>query len=219
MADERDRERREGWEGRLRQGWEGRGREDWGEQRGEWGREYWPRERWGEHREGWGGRPGWGGGSEHSYRGRGEWGGEGRWGREGGWGGEGGEAGREGSFGGPMSYYGAGYGGGYGGGLGYGQQQRGRYAGRGPRNYQRPDERIRDDVNEQLTRHPDIDAFEIDVQVSAGEVTLAGTVESREMKRMAEDVADNVFGVKEVHNQIRVQHQPVMVGQGQRENR
>ncbi len=212
MADERDRERREGWESRSRQGWEGRGREDWGEHRGEWGREYWPRERWGEPREGWGGRPDWGGGEPY-YRGRGEWGGEGRWGREG-WGGE---AGREGSFRGGMSYYGAGYGGGYGGGIGYGPPPRGRYAGRGPRNYQRPDDRIRDDINEQLTRHPDIDAFEIDVQVRAGEVTLGGTVESREMKRMADDVADNVFGVKEVHNQIRVQHQPAMMGP--RENR
>ena len=214
MADERDRERREGWESRSRQGWEGRGREDWGEHRGEWGREYWPRERWGEPREGWGGRPDWGTARTH-YRGRGEWGGEGRWGREG-WGGE---AGREGSFRGGMSYYGAGYGGGYGGGIGYGQQPRGRYAGRGPRNYQRPDDRIRDDINEQLTRHPDIDASEIEVQVRAGEVTLSGTVESREMKRMAEDVADNVFGVKDVHNQIRMQHQPAMVGQAQRENR
>ncbi len=216
MGEERDRERREGWESRSRQGWEGRGREDWGEQRGEWGREYWPRERWGAPREGWGGRPDWGSregwvgegwpareswAGEQPYRGRGEWGGE---------------AGREAAYRGAMTYYGAGYGGAYGGGIGYAQPPRGRFAGRGPRNYQRPDDRIRDDVNEQLTRHPDIDASDIDVQVRGGEVTLGGTVESREMKRLADDVADNVFGVKEVHNQIRVQHQPAPMGRESR---
>jgi Flp pilus assembly secretin CpaC len=81
----------------------------------------------------------------------------------------------------------------------------GRHAGRGPKNYKRSDDRIREDINEHLTHHPEVDATEIEVQVSNGEVTLTGTVEHRHAKRMAEDIAEGVSGVKEVHNQIRVQ--------------
>jgi osmotically-inducible protein OsmY len=76
--------------------------------------------------------------------------------------------------------------------------------GRGPRGYQRSDDRIRDDVCELLSRHGRIDAREIDVEVENGEVTLTGFVESRAVKRMAEDVAESAPGVRDVHNQIRV---------------
>ena len=101
----------------------------------------------------------------------------------------------------------------FGGGLGT-YTERGRYAGRGPRGYQRADDRIRDDVNERLTRHPDIDASDIEVQVNNGEVILTGTVDHRDAKRMAEDVAEEVFGVREVHNQLRVQPAHAIVGTG-----
>ncbi len=102
---------------------------------------------------------------------------------------------------------------GYSGGMGsYGEQ--GRYAGRGPKGYQRSDERIREDVCERLAQHPEIDAGEIEIQVKSGEVTLTGTVNRREEKRMAEDVAESVSGAKDVHNQLRVQSQSEMAGQG-----
>jgi len=81
----------------------------------------------------------------------------------------------------------------------------GQHAGRGPRSFKRQDDRIEEDINEQLTRHPMIDATEIEVKVQNGEVTLQGHVDSREAKRMAEDVAESVFGVKEVTNQIKIQ--------------
>ncbi len=84
------------------------------------------------------------------------------------------------------------------------QQQAGRHTGRGPRNYQRSDERIHEEINDRLTSHPEIDATEMIVSVQSGEVTLSGTVEERYAKRMAEDLAESVSGVKEVHNQIRV---------------
>jgi hypothetical protein len=82
-------------------------------------------------------------------------------------------------------------------------QRQGRYAGRGPKNWQRSDDRIREDVNEMLTQHPDVDASDIDVQVATGEVTLTGTVSSRHEKRAAEDCAWDVSGVRDVHNQLR----------------
>jgi len=40
-----------------------------------------------------------------------------------------------------------------------------------------------------------------------GEVTLTGTVEDRNQKRMAEDCINQIRGVKDVHNQLRVQGQ------------
>lgn len=82
--------------------------------------------------------------------------------------------------------------------------EQGQHAGRGPRSYKRQDNRIEEDVNEQLTRHSMIDASDIEVQVQDGEVTLRGYVDSRDAKRMAEDVAESVFGVKDIHNQIKV---------------
>jgi BON domain-containing protein len=80
----------------------------------------------------------------------------------------------------------------------------GPHAGRGPRGYQRSDERIREDVCDILCAHGDIDASEIEVTVLNGEVTLIGVVRERPEKRMAEDVAEQVSGVREVHNQLRV---------------
>jgi len=76
--------------------------------------------------------------------------------------------------------------------------------GRGPRSYRRSDDRIREDVNDRLMQHGQIDASDIDVRVQNCEVTLTGTVNSRQEKRMAEDTAEAVWGVKEVHNQLRV---------------
>ena len=81
---------------------------------------------------------------------------------------------------------------------------RGEHAGRGPRNYQRTDDRIREDLCERLTEHSHIDASDLDIRVQNGEVTLTGTVSDRWAKRTAEDIADGVSGVKEVHNEIRV---------------
>jgi hypothetical protein len=49
-----------------------------------------------------------------------------------------------------------------------------------------------------------LDATEIEVAVTSGEVILSGTVDSRQAKRIAEDIAESISGVKEVQNQIRV---------------
>lgn len=78
------------------------------------------------------------------------------------------------------------------------------YTGRGPRNYRRADERIHEDVCERLTADPRVDAFDVEVRVKDGEVTLAGNVNSREEKRRAEDDALSVNGVKDVINELHV---------------
>jgi hypothetical protein len=52
-----------------------------------------------------------------------------------------------------------------------------------------------------------VDASEIEVTVSSCEVTLSGTVDSREARRRAEDVVEQVSGVRHVQNNLRVQQQ------------
>lgn len=81
----------------------------------------------------------------------------------------------------------------------------GTHFGKGPKGYARSDDRIREDVNESLFTDHHVDASEIEVQVAQGEVTLTGTVRSREEKRRAEDRAAHCSGVHDVHNRIRVQ--------------
>ncbi|MGE5414701.1 MAG: BON domain-containing protein [Syntrophomonadaceae bacterium] len=85
--------------------------------------------------------------------------------------------------------------------------QRGPFSGRGPKGYRRSDDRIREDVCEALTRDGELDASDITVSVSDGEVTLEGTVTDRRSKRLAEDLAEGrgVRGVRDVHNRLRIQ--------------
>ena len=81
------------------------------------------------------------------------------------------------------------------------------FRGRGPKGYQRSDERLLEEINERLTHDDDIDAHEISVSVEKGEVTLTGTVGSRAQKRRADDIAEDVSGVQHVQNNLRVQKQ------------
>jgi hypothetical protein len=196
----RMRDEREEWRGRgdwgsrdwARGDWrrgESSGRGDW--DRGEWGRggrgdwmrgpdeREWSRD-WGyvEGRGQGGGRGGFSSGSEGGAFGTMGYGGYGAWGRERDW-----ERGRASTSRDWMT---------------------GAYAGRGPRNYQRTDERIREDICERLTVHSYLDPSDVDVRVQNGDVTLEGTVNDRWTKRTAEDLAENVWGVKTVHNLIRV---------------
>ena len=80
----------------------------------------------------------------------------------------------------------------------------GLHRGRGPKNYVRSDERIREDVSDRLSDDAHLDASAIEVQVVNGEVTLVGSVDSRHAKRRAEDRAEDVSGVKHVQNNLRV---------------
>ena len=78
--------------------------------------------------------------------------------------------------------------------------------GRGPKGYKRSDERIREDVCERLARSGR-NAENVEVQVENGEVTLSGEVENRADKRHLEDMIEDVFGVDEVHNHLRLRRE------------
>ena len=66
------------------------------------------------------------------------------------------------------------------------------------------DERIRAEVMQRLADDLYVDAGDIAVAVENGEVTLTGSVENRPEKRLAEDCADNVDGVRDVVNSLRI---------------
>ena len=89
------------------------------------------------------------------------------------------------------------------------QDENGLYKGKGPRSYRRADDRILEDINDRLCDNPYIDASDIEVSVSDGEVVLTGTVNDRDSKRLAEDIGDAVSGVKNVENRLRVKVQGI----------
>jgi len=78
------------------------------------------------------------------------------------------------------------------------------HTGHGPSGYTRSDERILEDVCDELTDDWAVDARKIQVTVANGDVTLEGTVPSREQKKRAEDCVDDISGVKNVQNNLRV---------------
>ncbi|MEO0033425.1 MAG: hypothetical protein RIS94_3183 [Pseudomonadota bacterium] len=78
------------------------------------------------------------------------------------------------------------------------------HAGKGPSDYTRSDERIREDANDRLTDDWRVDARSITVTVDKGEVTLNGTVPTRPEKHRAEECVERISGVRHVQNNIRV---------------
>jgi len=74
----------------------------------------------------------------------------------------------------------------------------------GPWNYERSDERIREDVCERLWRDERLDVGDVSVDVKDGVVTLEGQVTDRRMKHAIEDIAAHCGGVQDVENRIRV---------------
>jgi osmotically-inducible protein OsmY len=84
------------------------------------------------------------------------------------------------------------------------EMRAGEHRGRGPKGYIRSDERIRDDVSDLLSDNARLDASDIEVTVSGGEVTLTGTVGQKAEKRLAEDLADSALGAKHVQNNLRL---------------
>lgn len=78
------------------------------------------------------------------------------------------------------------------------------FRGRAPKGYERSDDRIKEDLCERLTHDHQVDASEITVHVKSGVVTLEGSIADRNQKYRAEDMADNVSGVKDVQNRLNV---------------
>ena len=80
----------------------------------------------------------------------------------------------------------------------------GPHFGKGPKGYQRSDDRIKEDASEALRVHSEIDATEIEIEVQSGLVSLSGTVDSRQTKRRVEDEIEHISGVSDVKNDLRI---------------
>lgn len=78
------------------------------------------------------------------------------------------------------------------------------FRGRGPKNYVRTDERLRDDIADRLSADPQIDASDIEIAVQEGRVTLTGTVDRRQTRYRVEDIVDACHGVREIDNQLGI---------------
>lgn len=72
----------------------------------------------------------------------------------------------------------------------------------------RSDALIAQDVRNELQQAGDVGADSITVQAVNGDVTLQGSVPSEASKRRAEDIAEDVRGVKHVANELRVVASP-----------
>ncbi len=78
------------------------------------------------------------------------------------------------------------------------------HSGKGPKGYRRSDERIREEACEVLFHSPEVDASDIEVSVKDGLLTLSGTVKSRYAKREAETCLENLVGVEDIRNELRL---------------
>lgn len=87
------------------------------------------------------------------------------------------------------------------------------HRGKGPSGYTRSKERLLEDANERLMHDPSLDASKITVTCENNEITLDGTVDSRSAKRRAEDIVDDISGVKHVQNNLRVESRESYYGQ------
>lgn len=67
------------------------------------------------------------------------------------------------------------------------------------------DGEIFDLAHEVLSRHPEIDVSQLDLNVNHGVITLYGIVETRRIKRLIEDVIYGLPGVHDVLNRIEVE--------------
>jgi BON domain len=70
--------------------------------------------------------------------------------------------------------------------------------------HRRSDDKIHEEIWDLLTNNADLDASEVDLHVEGGEVTLTGTVDSRDARWLIEDLVNSVTGVREVTNRIKV---------------
>ena len=68
----------------------------------------------------------------------------------------------------------------------------------------RPDAQLAQELQEILTKDPELDSTEIEVEVEGGAVTLRGVVDSSDARLLAEELVESVSGVREVHNNLKV---------------
>jgi len=69
---------------------------------------------------------------------------------------------------------------------------------------QQTDDQIKTAIEQILIEDPWLDASGIQVSVQNGIARLSGTVASRQAKRRAEDLTDQIWGVRDVQNHLSI---------------
>lgn len=78
------------------------------------------------------------------------------------------------------------------------------HAGKGPVGYKRSEDRIKEEACEILSRNWELDASDIEVNFKEGCIFLSGEVATRDDKRLAESLVENISGVNDVINQLKL---------------
>lgn len=86
----------------------------------------------------------------------------------------------------------------------YRDRSRGLHFGKGPKGWKRSDEAIKENACQALSDDSRVDATEIEVTVKDGVVHLRGTVDERRTKRRAEACVEDLSGVLDVINELRI---------------
>ncbi len=71
---------------------------------------------------------------------------------------------------------------------------------------ERSDKELLSDIAQALNVDPATDSYDVDVDVQDSVAILSGSVESYHERTLAEDIAENVKGVKEVDNRIKISY-------------
>jgi len=79
--------------------------------------------------------------------------------------------------------------------------------GKAPRGYKRSDQRIMEDIFQAVTGDLMLDSSDVEINVTDGEVVLSGYVRDRRDRRRLEDRIENIRGVINVENRIRINPQ------------
>lgn len=78
------------------------------------------------------------------------------------------------------------------------------FTGRGPKGWRRSPERMREDACEALYHSALVDASDIDIIIKDKILYLRGTVDSRETKREAERCVEDLPGIEDIQNELRI---------------
>jgi osmotically-inducible protein OsmY len=78
------------------------------------------------------------------------------------------------------------------------------FAGKGPRGWRLSDEKLKERVSEVLMRSHEVDPSRLEVFVDDGVVTLKGEIESKGMRRVAEDLVGSIPGVEDVFTELKI---------------
>lgn len=78
------------------------------------------------------------------------------------------------------------------------------FSGRGPKGWKLTDEKLREKVSEVLLHSHDVDPTNLEVVVEDRVIYLRGSIPSKGMKRVAEDLVGSIPGVEDVFTELKV---------------